>query len=121
MFRNRRLPTSAVGWPGRAGPTRRRGEILDNITLYWLTDTAASSGRIYWESSAVKGKANAILIPAAVTIFPGEVYRPPKTWVQRTYHTLIYYNRVDKGGHFAAWEEPALFSAEARAAFRSLR
>ncbi|MCV9960304.1 epoxide hydrolase [Pararhizobium sp. BT-229] len=98
-----------------------RDEILDNITLYWLTDTAASSGRIYWESSAVKGQSSAILIPAAVTIFPGEVYRPPKTWVERTYHNLIYYNRVDKGGHFAAWEEPALFSVEVRAAFRSLR
>ncbi|NOV16574.1 hypothetical protein E5S70_10880 [Ensifer adhaerens] len=98
-----------------------RDEILDNITLYWLTNTATSSGRIYWESSAGNSKLAPIAIPAAVTIFPGEVYRPPKHWAARAYHNLIYYNRVDKGGHFAAWEEPELFSAELRAAFRPLR
>ncbi|MBB4188637.1 pimeloyl-ACP methyl ester carboxylesterase [Sinorhizobium terangae] len=98
-----------------------RDEILDNITLYWLTNTGPSSGRIYWENAAGNSKLSAISIPAAVTIFPGEVYRPPKNWAVRTYHNLIYYNRVDKGGHFAAWEEPDLFSRELRAAFHPLR
>ncbi|AGG71212.1 epoxide hydrolase (plasmid) [Sinorhizobium meliloti 1021] len=98
-----------------------RDEILDNITLYWLTNTATSSGRIYWENNAVGNKLAEIVIPAAVTVFPGEVYRPPKSWAARAYRNLIYYNRVDRGGHFAAWEEPDLFSAELRAAFRSLR
>ncbi|MQX12595.1 hypothetical protein GHK48_31410 [Sinorhizobium fredii] len=98
-----------------------RDDILDNITLYWLTNTGTSSGRIYWENSAGSGKLAPIAIPAAVTIFPGEVYKPPKSWAEGAYHNLIYYNRVDKGGHFAAWEEPDLFSAELRAAFRPLR
>jgi pimeloyl-ACP methyl ester carboxylesterase len=99
-------------------------EMLDDITLYWLTNTGTSSARIYWE--AVAGAASTsmtggILVPAGVTVFPGEVYRPPKEWTQRAYRNLIYYNQVDRGGHFAAWEEPLLFSAEVRAAFRSLR
>lgn len=98
-----------------------RGAILDNITLYWLTDTGASSGRIYWEAGAAQASTRPITIPVAVTIFPGEVYRPPKHWVERAYRNLTYYNRVDKGGHFAAWEEPELFSSELRSAFRSLR
>ncbi|MEY9536750.1 epoxide hydrolase family protein [Sinorhizobium fredii] len=98
-----------------------RDEILDNITLYWLTNTGTSSGRIYWENSAGSSKLAPIAIPAAVTIFPGEVYKPPKSWAERAYHNLIYYNPVEKGGHFAAWEEPDLFSAELRAAFRPLR
>ncbi|WP_037377311.1 epoxide hydrolase family protein [Sinorhizobium americanum] len=107
----------------RGDPERALGrdEILDNITLYWLTNTGTSSGRIYWENSAGTAKLVPIAIPAAVTIFPGEVYRPPKSWAERAYRDLIYYNRVDKGGHFAAWEEPDLFSAELRAAFRPLR
>jgi pimeloyl-ACP methyl ester carboxylesterase len=99
-----------------------RDEMLDDITLYWLTNTGTSSGRIYWENLA--GGANAgggISIPAAVTVFPGEVYKPPKSWAQRAYRNLVYYNQVDKGGHFAAWEEPELFSTEVRAAFRTLR
>ncbi len=98
-----------------------RDEILDNITLYWLTDTGTSSARIYWESNASNTKLAPVSIPAAVTIFPGEVYKPPKSWAARAYHNLIYYNRVDKGGHFAAWEEPELFSTELRAAFRPIR
>ena len=98
-----------------------RDEILDNITLYWLTNTETSSARIYWENGAANAKLTPISIPAAVTVFPGEVYRPPKSWAQRAYKNLIYYNRVDKGGHFAAWEEPELFSREVRAAFRTLR
>jgi pimeloyl-ACP methyl ester carboxylesterase len=96
-------------------------EMLDNITLYWLTNTGTSSARIYWEAGAGGSKPAPVSVPAAVTIFPGEVYKPPRSWTQRAYKNLIYYNRVDKGGHFAAWEEPQLFSVEVRAAFRSLR
>jgi microsomal epoxide hydrolase len=95
--------------------------ILDNITLYWLTNTGAASARIYWENAAHDAKLVPISIPAAVSIFPGEVYRPPRSWVQRAYSNLIYYNEVDKGGHFAAWEQPDLFCAELRNAFRTLR
>ena len=107
----------------RGDPERAltKDEILDNISLYWFTNTGASSGRIYWENSTAKAKLSPIAIPAAVTVFPGEVYRPPKKWVQRGYSNLIYYNAVDKGGHFAAWEEPDLFTREIRAGFRTLR
>ncbi|WP_341868080.1 epoxide hydrolase family protein [Cupriavidus lacunae] len=107
----------------RGDPERALGRdaILDNITLYWLTNTGASSGRIYWETAAAAAKTSPITVPAAATIFPGEVYRPPKHWVARAYQNLIFFNRVDKGGHFAAWEEPQLFSTELRLAFRSLR
>lgn len=98
-----------------------RDEILDNITLYWLTNTGPSSARIYWENAANAAMPGIITVPVAVTIFPGEVYRPPEHWVERAYPNLIYYNKVDKGGHFAAWEEPELFSAEVRTAFKSLR
>jgi len=95
--------------------------ILDNITLYWLTNTGPSSGKIYWENTVSGAKLTAIQVPAGVTIFPGEVYRPPKEWLVRAYPKLIYYNRASRGGHFAAWEEPNLFSQEIRAAFISLR
>jgi pimeloyl-ACP methyl ester carboxylesterase len=98
-----------------------RDEILDGITLYWLTNTGTSSARLYWENNANNVGAFEISIPAAVTIFPGEIYQPPKSWAERAYYNLIYYHQVDKGGHFAAWEEPQLFSEEIRAAFRSLR
>lgn len=98
-----------------------RDEMLDNITLYWLTESGTSSARIYWENSASMSNVGVVSIPVAVTIFPGEVYRPPKSWVARAYRNLIYYNRVDKGGHFAAWEEPELFATEVRAGFRPLR
>ena len=111
-------------WVFTSGEPERsltRDEMLDDITLYWLTNTGTSGARIYWESSASTSKPAAVSVPAAVTIFPGEVYKPPKSWTQRAYSNLIYYNRVDKGGHFAAWEEPQLFSAEVRAAFRTLR
>ncbi|MBD9453285.1 epoxide hydrolase [Rhizobium sp. RHZ02] len=95
--------------------------ILDNITLYWLTNTGPSSGRIYWENTVSGAKLTAIQVPVGVTVFPGEVYKPPKEWLSRAYPKLVYYNRASKGGHFAAWEEPKLFSEEIRAAFRSLR
>ena len=102
-------------------------DFLDNVTLYWLTNTATSAARIYWETggqsvvSAAGQKTAEISLPVAITVFPEEVYRAPETWAKRAYRNLIYFNEVDKGGHFAAWEEPQLFSAELRAAFRSLR
>jgi pimeloyl-ACP methyl ester carboxylesterase len=98
-----------------------RDEILDDISLYWLTDSATSAAQIYWEDHSNNFNAVSIDLPAAVTIFPGEIYRAPRSWVERAYHTLIYFNEVDKGGHFAAWEEPELFATEVRAAFRTLR
>jgi pimeloyl-ACP methyl ester carboxylesterase len=97
-----------------------RDEMLDDITLYWLTNTGTSSARIYWEHNANPTVVN-VSIPTALTVFPGEIYQVPKTWAERAYRNLIYYRRVDKGGHFAAWEEPQLFSEEIWAAFRSLR
>ena len=104
-----------------------KDDFLDNVTLYWLTNTATSAARIYWETggqsvvSAAGQKTAEISLPVAITVFPEEVYRAPETWAKRAYRNLIYFNEVDKGGHFAAWEEPQLFSAELRAAFRSLR
>ena len=97
-----------------------RDEILDNITLYWVTNTGASAARLYWEAARVVYKGE-VSVPAAFTVFPGELYRAPRSWVARTFTNLIYFHEVDKGGHFAAWEQPQLFSEEVRAAFRSLR
>src|SRR3712207_3215971 len=98
-----------------------RDEILDNITLYWLTNTGVSASRLYWEYKGGFFNAKGVAIPAAVSVFPGEQYQAPRSWTERAYPKLIYYNQLDKGGHFAAWEQPELFSAELRAAFRSLR
>jgi pimeloyl-ACP methyl ester carboxylesterase len=99
-----------------------RDDILDNITLYWLTNTGVSSGRLYWENKADFFDAKNITIPFAISVFPGELYQAPRSWAERAYpHNLIHYNTLDKGGHFAAWEQPDLFSAEMRAAFKSLR
>ena len=104
-----------------------KDDFLDNVTLYWLTNSAASSARLYWETSgqsvllAAAQKTSEISLPVAITVFPEEVYRAPETWARRAYRNLIYFNEVDKGGHFAAWEQPELFAAELRAAFRSLR
>jgi len=96
-------------------------EMLDDITLYWLTNTATSAARLYWEKNPPYLNAADISIPAAVSVFPGEVYQAPRSWAERAYHNLIYFNQAGKGGHFAAWEQPQLFSEEVRAAFRSLR
>lgn len=96
-------------------------DMLDDITLYWLTKTATTGARLYWENNANNFNAVNISIPAAITVFPGEIYQAPQTWAERSYKNLIYFNEVDKGGHFAAWEEPQLFADELRAAFRSLR
>jgi pimeloyl-ACP methyl ester carboxylesterase len=104
-----------------------KDDFLDNATLYWLTNSATSSARLYWETSgqsvllAAAQKTAEISLPVAITVFPGEVYRAPETWARRAYRNLIYFNEVDKGAHFAAWEEPELLAAELRAAFRSLR
>jgi pimeloyl-ACP methyl ester carboxylesterase len=111
--------TDSGGEPEKA---LTRDEMLDNITLYWLTNTGTSSARLYWDNYyANKFKAVDTSIPVGVTVFPGEIYRVPRSWADRAYHNLIYFNVVDKGGHFAAWEQPQVFAAELRAAFKSLR
>jgi pimeloyl-ACP methyl ester carboxylesterase len=98
-----------------------RDEVLDNITLYWLTNTGVSASRLYWEYRGGFFNAKGVKIPVAVTVFPSEQYQAPRNWAEEAYPNLIYFNEVDRGGHFAAWEQPELFSAELRAAFRSLR
>ncbi len=103
-----------------------RDHVLDNITLYWLTGTGTSAARLYWENSravtaALKHAPPHVSLPVAFTVFPGEIFQAPRHWVKKAYHDLIYFNEVDKGGHFAAWEEPELFASEMRAAFKPLR
>jgi pimeloyl-ACP methyl ester carboxylesterase len=111
----------ADAFVGRPVGDLTRDDVLDNVTLYWLTNTAVSSGRLYLESTVGFFDAKGVSIPAAVTVFPHELYRTPRSWAERAYSQLVYFNEVDRGGHFAAWQEPALFAAEVRAAFRSLR
>lgn len=116
-------------WTFSGGEPERsltRDEMLDDITLYWLTNTAVSAARFYWENhnnnfSAAAQRTAEISLPVAVTVFPGEIYRAPESWTRKAYRNLIYFHAVDRGGHFAAWEEPELFAQEMRAAFRSLR
>ncbi len=117
-------------WTFGADPEKSptKDDVLDNITLYWLTNTATSAARLYWENGArgsviasVPQKTAEIALPVAITVFPEDVYRAPETWARRAYRNLIYFHEVDKGGHFAAWEQPELFASELRAAFRSLR
>jgi pimeloyl-ACP methyl ester carboxylesterase len=98
-----------------------RDDILDNITLYWLTGTAVSSARLYWENKLAFFDPKNVQIPVAVSVFPDEIYAAPRTWTERAYPKLIYYNKLDKGGHFAAWEQPELFTAELRKSFKPLR
>jgi pimeloyl-ACP methyl ester carboxylesterase len=98
-----------------------RDEILDNITLYWLTNTGVSASRLYWEYKGGFFDTKGVKIPVAVSVFPSEQYEAPRSWTERAYPKLIYYNKLDKGGHFAAWEQPGRFVNELRAAFRSLR
>jgi len=116
----------AYGNNPEQSPTK--DDVLDNITLYWLTNTPTSAARLYWENGArgsvivaAAQKTGEISLPVAITVFPDDVYRAPETWARRAYRNLIYFHEVDKGGHFAAWEQPELFSAELRAAFRPLR
>ena len=107
---------------GRLQSDLTRDDLLDNITLYWLTNTGVSTARLYWENKADFFDAKDISIPFAISVFPDELYQAPRSWAERAYpDNLIHYNRVDRGGHFAAWEQPQLFSEELRAAFRSLR
>jgi pimeloyl-ACP methyl ester carboxylesterase len=112
---------------GQPSGNLTRDHILDNITLYWLTGTATSAARSYWEAYGADAPAaslkplQATEIPFGFTTFPGEIWRTPRSWVEASYPNVIYFNAVDKGGHFAAWEEPELFSTEVRAAFKSLR
>ncbi len=98
-----------------------RDDILDNITLYWLTGTAISSARLYWENNLAFFDVKKVSIPVAVSVFPDEIYAAPQSWTERAYPKLIHYNKLDKGGHFAAWEQPQLFSEEIRASFKSIR
>ena len=98
-----------------------RDDVLDDFTLYWLTNTAISAARFYWELHFSLYNAANVSVPAAVSVFPGENYQAPRSWTERAYHKLIYFNELDKGGHYAAWEQPKLFSEEVRAGFRSLR
>lgn len=98
-----------------------RDDILDNITLYWLTNTAVSSARLYWENKLAFFAPKNVKIPVAVSVFPDEIYTAPRSWVKKAYPNLIYYNKLDKGGHFAAWEQPELFSVELRNSLRPLR
>jgi pimeloyl-ACP methyl ester carboxylesterase len=117
-------------WKYGADPAQSptKDDVLDNITLYWVTNTATSAGRLYWENGArgsvivaAAQRTDEISLPVAITVFPDDVYRAPETWARRAYKNLTYFHEVDKGGHFAAWEQPELFSAELRAAFKSLR
>jgi pimeloyl-ACP methyl ester carboxylesterase len=98
-----------------------RDEVLDNITLTWLTNTGVSSGRLYWENTLGFFDVKGVTVPAAVSVFPRELYRAPRSWAEQAYPNLIYFNEVDRGNHFAAWQEPDLFTTEVREAFRSLR
>jgi pimeloyl-ACP methyl ester carboxylesterase len=110
----------------KQSPTR--DEVLDNFSLHWLTNTVTSGARLYWENreqnliSAAAQKTDEITLPVAITVFPDDdLYRAPETWARRAFPNLIYFNEVDRGGHFAAWEQPLLFAQELRAAFKSLR
>jgi pimeloyl-ACP methyl ester carboxylesterase len=98
-----------------------RDDVLDNITLFWLTNTGVSAARLYWENKLPYFEPKGVKIPVAVSAFPDELYQTPKSWAEAAYVNLIYYNKAEKGGHFAAWEQPEIFTAELRSAFRSLR
>jgi pimeloyl-ACP methyl ester carboxylesterase len=116
-----------AGWSVDDPGTKSTDEVLDDISLYWLTNTAASSGRLYWEhggaspTSAAGMKTAEITVPVGVTVFPDDVYRPPESWARRAYPNLVYFHEVERGGHFAAWEQPELFVGELRAAYRGVR
>jgi len=96
-------------------------DVLDNVTLFWLTNTGVSSGRLYWENKFAFFSPKGVKVPTAVSVFPDELYQTPRSWAERAFPNLIHYNKVGKGGHFAAWEQPKLFTEELRAGFRSLR
>jgi pimeloyl-ACP methyl ester carboxylesterase len=110
----------AAGFGGHPVGGLTPDAILDDITLYWLTNTGASSARLYWEEARIAFKGD-VTLPAAFTVFPGETVQAPRSWVEKTFRNLIYFNEVDRGGHFASWEQPELFATELRAAFMPLR
>ena len=114
---------AAMRTPTKGQPPERltRDDVLDNITLYWLTNTGVSAARSYWDNKPPYFLPKKFSIPAAFTVFPGEIYQPSRRWAKGGYSNLAYFNEVDKGGHFAAWEEPLLFASEMRAGFKSLR
>jgi pimeloyl-ACP methyl ester carboxylesterase len=111
----------AAAFDGHPVGNLTRDEVLDNITLAWVTNTGVSSGRLYWENTLGFFDVKGVSVPAAVSVFPRELYQAPRSWTEQAYPNLIYFNEVDKGNHFAAWQEPELFSEEIRAAFRPLR
>jgi pimeloyl-ACP methyl ester carboxylesterase len=120
------IPEAAiVGGDPDESPTK--DQVLDDFSLYWLTNTATSAGRLYWENHgapvvvAPAQKTSEISVPVAVTVFPEDVYRPPESWAKRAFPNLVYFNEVDRGGHFAAWQHPQLFCEELRSAFSLLR
>ena len=106
---------------GHAAGDLTRDDVLDNITLYWLTNTGISAARSYRENKTSPINAANVAIPAAATVFPDEIYEAPRSWAQLAFRKLIYFHKAEKGGHFAAWEQPKIFSEEIRAGFRSLR
>jgi pimeloyl-ACP methyl ester carboxylesterase len=111
----------AAAFDGNAVGSLTREQVLDNITMTWVTNTGISSGRLYWENTLGFFDVKGVTVPAAVSVFPHELYQAPRSWTERAYPNLIYFNEVDEGNHFAAWQEPELFTSELRAAFRSLR
>ena len=119
-------PAASVGaamrTPTKGQPPERltRDDVLDNITLYWLTNTGISAARSYWENKLSYFGVKNVSIPVAVSVFPSELYQPSRRWAERAYPKLMYFHEADKGGHFAAWEQPLLFASEMRAAFKSL-
>ncbi|WP_298874286.1 epoxide hydrolase family protein [uncultured Bradyrhizobium sp.] len=117
------IASAVAGHPvnGHSAGALTRDDVLDNISLYWLTNTAISSARLYWENKINLYLPANVTIPAAVTAFPGESFVAPRSWAERAYRKLIYFHQAEAGGHFAAWEQPAIFSREVRDAFRSLR
>jgi len=98
-----------------------RDDILDNVTLFWLTNTGISAGRLYWEHKGSFVDVRNVSVPVAVSVFPDEIYQAPRSWAEKAYSNLVYFNEVDRGGHFAAWEQPELYASELREGFRSLR
>jgi pimeloyl-ACP methyl ester carboxylesterase len=113
--------TAALRTTGESKDELTRDDVLDNITLFWLTKTGLSASRLYWENKLPFFEPSGVSIPVAVSAFPGEFYQPPRSWVERAYPKLIHYSQPEKGSHFPAWEQPQVFSAELRAGFRSLR
>jgi pimeloyl-ACP methyl ester carboxylesterase len=115
------LDDIAAAFDGNPVGNLTRDEVLDNITMTWMTNTGISSGRLYWENTLGFFDIKGVTVPAAVTVFPKELYQAPRSWAEKAYPNLIYFNEVDRGNHFAAWQEPELFTTELRSAFRSLR